>query len=83
MFVRTTFWLVLCLFFVDIAQPGHFKFWQPNIELSNINFRLPFLNSKKNTPTISPQKSSTCLPPDNDLEAILQARFGCDNETSN
>ena len=76
MFVRITFWLVLLLFFADLAQPGYLKFWQPNlIELSLPDIRLPFI--KKNRPTIS----STCPSPDNDLEAVLQAKFGCDNAT--
>ncbi|NJM23174.1 MAG: hypothetical protein HC907_33180 [Richelia sp. SM1_7_0] len=74
MFVRITFWLVLCLFIADIAQPGYLKFWQPNIELSAVDFKLPSLNS--NRKEISPQKPS-CQTPENDLEAIIQARFGC------
>ncbi|MGB3640720.1 MAG: hypothetical protein WBA39_24560 [Rivularia sp. (in: cyanobacteria)] len=81
MFVRITFWLVLCLFFADIAQPGYLKFWQPNIELSNIDVRLPRLNNK-NSATISPPQTSSCPLPDNDLEAVLQARFGCHDATS-
>ena len=75
MFVRITFWLVLYLFIADIAQPGYLKFWQPNIELSAVDFRLPRLNNKENS-AISPQKPD-CPAPDNDLEAIIQARFGC------
>ena len=76
MFVRIAFWLVLCLFFADVAQPGYLKFWQPNLfELSASDVRLPSLNSRPQ-PKTSPQKSS-CPPPDNDLEVIIQARFGC------
>ena len=80
MFVRITFWLVLLLFFADLAQPGYLKFWQPNlIELSLPDIRLPFI--KKNRLTISPPQPSTCPSPDNDLEAVLQAKFGCDDAT--
>ncbi|BAY84519.1 hypothetical protein NIES267_40150 [Calothrix parasitica NIES-267] len=84
MFVRITFWLVLVLFFADIAQPGYFKFWQPNLtELSSIDIRLPNLhfNKNKSTTKISPSEASTCDPPDNDLEEVLQAKFGCQNAT--
>ncbi|MGB3640517.1 MAG: hypothetical protein WBA39_23525 [Rivularia sp. (in: cyanobacteria)] len=79
MFVRITFWLVLCLFFADVAQPGYLKFWQPNIKLSNIDVRLPRLNNKKTSTT--PSQKPDCSLPDNDLEAVLQARFGCHNAT--
>ncbi|NJO65793.1 MAG: hypothetical protein HC836_49310 [Richelia sp. RM2_1_2] len=75
MFVRITFWLVLCLFIADIAQPGYLKFWQPNITLTNIDVRLPRLNLKKKT-AISPPTQPDCSP-ENDLEAIIQAKFGC------
>ena len=84
MFVRITFWLMLCLFAADIAQPGYLKFWQPNFtELSSIDIRLPnlhFRKSKSNT-KLSPSESSTCPPPENDLEEVLQAKFGCDDAT--
>ncbi len=81
MFVRITFWLVLLLFFADLAQPGYLKFWQPNsIELSLSDVRLSRL--KKNTPITSSPQPSTCPSPENDLEAVLQARFGCHNATS-
>lgn len=80
MFVRITFWLVLCLFAADIAQPGYLKFWQPDFtQLSNADIRLPSLTFD-NTDRISPR--STCSPPKNDLEEVLQARFGCHNATS-
>lgn len=82
MFVRITFWLVLCLFFSDVAQPGYLKFWQPDLtNLPTLNIRLPSLNNK-NTATISPSQPSSCPLPDNDLEAVLQARFGCHDATS-
>ena len=81
MFVRITFWLVLCLFAADVAQPGYLKFWQPDLSnLSNIDIRLPSLNFN-NTARKSPRKTSTCSPPDNDLEAVLQAKFGCHDAT--
>ena len=81
MFVRIIFWLVLLLFFADLAQPGYLKFWRPNsIKLSVPDIRLPRL-LKKNTSTTSPPQPSTCPSPDNDLEAVLQARFGCHNAT--
>ena len=80
MFVRITFWLVLCLFIADIAQPGYLKFWQPNITLTNINVRLPRLKSNLQ-PKASLQESS-CPAPDNDLEAIIQARFGCKKDAT-
>lgn len=83
MFVRITFWLTLCLFFADIAQPGYLKFWQPGLpKLSTTDIRLPSLNFNKNAATIFPQKASSCPSPDNDLEEVLQARFGCDDATS-
>lgn len=83
MFVRITFWLVLCLFVADIVQPGYLKFWQPDItELSTIDIRLPSLKFNKNTATISPRKTSDCLPPENDLEEVIEARFGCNNASS-
>ncbi len=79
MFVRITFWLMLCLFAADIAQPGYLKFWQPeNAEIS-IDIRLPFLKFKKNTVNKSSPKTSICLTPDNDLEEVLQAQFDCLN----
>ncbi len=84
MFVRINFWLVLCLFAADIAQPGYLKFWQPDLSnLSNINIRLPSLNFN-NTARKSSSKTSasTCSAPDNDLEAVLQARFGCKDASS-
>ncbi|MGB3655575.1 MAG: hypothetical protein WBA41_30805 [Rivularia sp. (in: cyanobacteria)] len=77
--MRIAFWLVLCLFFADIAQPGYLKFWQPKlIKSRTVDVRLPRLNS--NLKEISPQKPS-CQPPENDLETILQARFGCKDAT--
>lgn len=82
MFVRITFWLVLILFVADIAQPGYLKFWQPDFtQLSNADIRLPSLKFD-NTTRISPHKTSTCSPAKNDLEEVLQARFGCHNATS-
>ena len=85
MFVRLTFCLVVCLFVADIAQPGYLKFWQPNIELSNIDVRLPNLhfNLNKSTTKISPSETSNCIPSENDLEEVLQAKFGCHDATSN
>jgi hypothetical protein len=83
MFVRITFWLVLCLFVADIAQPGYLKFWQPKITLTNIDIRLPRLNNKETSPTVSPPQPSSCPLPDNDLEVVIRARFGCHNATSN
>ena len=83
MFVRITFWLMLCLFIADIAQPGYLKFWQPDLtELSITDIRLPSLKFN-NTTRKSPRKTptSTCSPPDNDLEEVLQAKFGCHNAT--
>lgn len=80
MFVRITFWFVLILFFADVAQPGYLKFWQPNsIKLSLPDIRLPSL--KKNASTTSSPQPSTCPPHDNDLEAVLQAKFGCNDAT--
>ncbi|MEM1391952.1 MAG: hypothetical protein AAGG00_01385 [Cyanobacteria bacterium P01_H01_bin.150] len=82
MFVRITFWLMLCLFIADIAQPGYLKFWQPDLtELSITDIRLPSLKFNKNIKNKSPRKTSTCPPPDNDLEEVIQAKFGCHNAT--
>lgn len=82
MFVRIAFWLMLILFVADIAQPGYLKFWQPDLsELSDVDIRLPSLKFN-NTATISPRKTSDCPPPDNDLEEVVKARFGCHNATS-
>ncbi len=81
-FVRITFWLMLCLFVADIAQPGYLKFWQPDLtEISITNIRLPSLKVNKNIKNESPPKTSTCPPPENDLEEVLQARFDCRNAT--
>lgn len=83
MFVRFAFWLMLILFVTDIAQPGYLKFWQPDLsKLSTIDIGLPFLKFN-NTARISPRKISNCPPPDNDLEEVLQAKFGCHNATPN
>lgn len=82
MFVRITFWLMLCIFVADIAQPGYLKFWQPDIsELFTIDIRLPSLKFNNNTATISPRKIPDCPFAENDLEEVLQARFGCNNAT--
>ncbi len=86
MFVRITFWLTLCLFASDIAQPGYLKFWQPDLtEPSLIDVRLPNLhfNLNKSNTKISPSKTSACTLPESDLEEVLQAKFGCNNATSN
>ena len=70
------------LFFADIAQPGYFKFWQPNLtELSITDIRLPSLKFNKNINNKSPRNASICPPPENDLEEVLQAKFGCRNAT--
>lgn len=74
---------MICLFIADIAQPGYLKFWQPDVtELSTIDVRLPSLQFNNDTATVSPSETSTCTSPENDLEAILRARFGCHNATS-
>ena len=74
---------MLCLFVADIAQPGYLKFWQPDLnELSTLKIKLPFLKPKKDNTTLAPRKDSTCSSPDNDLEAVLQARFGCKDAPS-
>lgn len=82
MFVRITFWLVLCLFISDIAQPGYMKFWQPDLlKLFITDIRLPSVNINNNTTAIPPSETPTCLPPDNDLEEVIQAKIGCNDAT--
>ncbi|NJN08185.1 MAG: hypothetical protein HC815_09375 [Richelia sp. RM1_1_1] len=81
MFVRITFWLVLCLFIADIAQPGYLKFWQPKlIKSRTVDVGLPRL--KSNLQPKSSLQEDSCPAPDNDLEAIIQARFDCKKDAS-